>query len=360
MLWSYQKVPIPVQVYFYQTYPDQSIHLRNNQASGMFRQFSKIGIFLQLIVVVVIAIVLLIPLFINPQPISADKGTNPLFTIIDTLIGDSFLIKASIAVGIIGFIAFFLFMILISHDMHPKDSLLPVLYYFLLAFGLTKVVSFGPALLALIFLMISLFLILRIYGSNEPYKQVFSASFCISIAALFYPPAFSFMLFIWLSFLTYRIASWREWAISVIGALVPLLYLITYYYWVGQLPEIMSDYFVFFCNPLTQFPDFSLWQKILLVFVCGMFLLTLFRQIILIQEKLISIRRKTWIFIDFMIVAAFSSLLSGTDLVGHFAIIAIPGALFLSNSVTGKKASLPYELFSAIFIILLIFARMSA
>jgi hypothetical protein len=325
----------------------------------MFRQFSKIGIFLQLIVIVVITVTLFFPLFIHPQPITTGSVPHPLFTLLNTLIGDSLLIKVSIAIGITGFIAFFLFTILISHDMHPRDSLLPVLYYFLLAIGLTKVVSFGPALFASIFLMISLFLILRIYGSNQAYKQVFSASFCISIAALFYPPAFSFMVFIWLSFLTYRIASWREWIISMIGAFVPLLYLITYYYWIGQLSEIISNYYVFFSSPLTKFPDFSLWQKILLIFVCNILLLTLFRQIISIQDKLISIRRKTWVFIDFMIVAAFSSILSGTDLIGHLAIIAIPGALFLSNSVTGKKASLPYELLSAIFIILLIFARMS-
>jgi hypothetical protein len=305
-------------------------------------------------------LVLFLPAILNP-PSSIDvRDTNPLYIFIITLIGESSLVTVFLAIGIIGFLAFFLYSILVSHSLHSKESLLPVLFYFLLTVGLTNALRFGPALIATLFLLISLFLILRIYGSNQPYKQVFSASFSVSIAGLFYPPAISFMIFIWLSFLTYRIASWREWVISIIGVLIPLVYLVAYFYWIGMLPDKFHNYSHFFSTFITEFPKFRLWQEIFLGFTGLTILLTLFRQILLIQDKLISIRRKTWVFIDFIIVASFSSLLSGTDLIGHFAIIAIPGALFLSNSVTGKKASIPFELFSAIFIILLIFARMSA
>lgn len=326
----------------------------------MFRQFSRINVFLQLIAVIVVALVLFLPVFMSPLPSMAIRDTHPLYSFVSSLVGDAPFIKAVLAMGIIGFLAFFLYAIVVSHDMHPKESLLPALFYFLLAIGLPEAISFGPALLASLFLIISLFLILHIYGSNQPFKQVFSASFCVSIAALFYPPAVSFMLFIWLSFLTYRIASWREWVISIIGALIPFLYLITYFFWEGRLPGIFFNYSEFFSGPMIGFPKFRLWQDIFLGFSGIAFILALFRQIILIQDKLISIRRKTWIFIDFMIVAAISGLMAGNDLPGHLAIIAIPGALFLSNSVTGKKASLAYELFSVLLVLLLILARISA
>jgi len=60
-----------------------------------------------------------------------------------------------------------------------------------------------------------------------------------------------------------------------------------------------------------------------------------------------------------MIVAVLSGFLAGNDLPGHLAILAIPGAFFLSSSVTGKKASLIYELLSVLLVILLVFARIS-
>ena len=120
------------------------------------------------------------------------------------------------------------------------------------------------------------------------------------------------------------------------------------------------NYGVIFSNPYAGFPTFRLWQAIFIGFAGIAMVLGLLRQIILIQDKLISIRRKTWVFIDFTIIALLSSLLAGNDLPGHLTIIAIPGALFLSNSVTGKKASFTYELLAVLLVILLVFARLSA
>jgi len=325
----------------------------------MLRQFSRISIFIQLIAVIIVALVLFMPAFLNPLPSPAIPDKHSLYSFFSALVGNSPLINAVLAMGIIGFLAFFLYAILLSHDLHPKESLLPVLFYFLLAASITEAVSIGPALLASLFLMISLFLIIRMHGLNQPFKQVFSASFCVSIAAIFYPPAVNFMLFIWLSLLTYRIASWREWIISIIGAIVPLLYLIVYFYWKGRLPDLFNNFNEIYASPMTGFPKFRLWQFIFLCFTGFALLLALFRQLIVIQDRLISLRRKTWIFIDFMIVASLSALLAGHDLPGHIAIIAIPGAFFLSNSVTGKKTTLLYELLSALLIILLVLARLS-
>jgi hypothetical protein len=325
----------------------------------MFRKFSGISVYLQLIVIIAAALALFSPFLFAHLTSTTVKISHPLYTFIDSFLGLSAIIKPILAMGIIGFIAFFLYAILVSHDMHPRESLMPVLFFFLLAAGITDAISFGPALASSIFLLISLFLILRIYGSSQPYKLVFSASFCVSIAALLYPPALSFLIFIWLSFLTYRISSWREWVISLIGALVPILYVVSYFYWIGRLSVLFSFYRIIFSSLMPVFPNFRLWQEIYLGFAGLALLMALFRQIILIQDKLISIRRKTWIFIDFMIVAILSCFSTGNDLPGHFVIVAIPGALFLSSSVTGKKTSITYEMVLVIMIVLLVVARLS-
>lgn len=325
----------------------------------MFRLFSRLGIFIQLIVVLCVAIVLVLPAFLYPLALLPDSDNFMLHSLLLKALIDSPIIGISIAPAILLFQAFFLYFFATSNDLHPRESLLTVLFYFLIAASLKESIVLSPALAASVFLLISLFLIVKMYGSAQAYKQVFSASFCVSVAALFYPPAIIFMFFIWLSFLTYRIASWHEWIISFIGFFIPVFYLFTYYFWIGELHLFMLHYSSLFNNFTNEFPQFRLWQLIYIAFTCVLLIMASLRQIILIQDKLISIRRKTWIFIDFMIVAAISCLMSGSNFSGHLAILAIPGALFLSNMFTGKKANWTFEIFSGLMLILLLIARLS-
>jgi len=325
----------------------------------MFRLFSRLGIFLQLIVVLGVAALLVLPAFSHPLTLWPVRDSLLLYSLIENALIDSPILGISVAPVILLFQAFFLYFFAISNDLHPRDSLLPVLFYFLLSASLTESILFSPALAASVLLLTSLFLILRMHGSRLTFQQVFSASFCVSVATLFYPPAIIFLLFIWLSFLTYRIGSWREWVISFIGFIIPVIYLSTYYFWKGQLQVFITNYDNLFSSLTPEFPKLRLWQFIFLGFAGVIVLMALFRQVVLIQDKLIKIRRKTWIFIDFSIVAALSGFLSGSDFSGHLVILAIPGALFLANMFTDKKQSWTYEIFSGVLIILLLIARFS-
>jgi len=325
----------------------------------MFRLFSRLGIFIQFIVVLGVAILLLLPAFSASVPPTSSRDALKLNAFILNALHNSPAISVLLAPAILLFQAFFLYFFVNSNDMHPRNSLLPVLFYFLLAAGLAESVILRPALAASVLLIISLYLFVKMQGSIQPYKQVFSACFCVSSAALFYPPAVVFVLFIWLGFLTYRIASWHEWVISFIGFMIPVLYLFTYYFWIGKPEVFYHNYSMLFSNLINEFPKFRLWQLIFIGYSGIVILLALFRQIVLIQDKLISIRRKTWIFINFIIVAAISGLLSGSNFSGHISIIAIPGALFLANMYTGKKLNWTFEIASGILIILLFVARYS-
>jgi hypothetical protein len=325
----------------------------------MFRLFSRLGVFLQLIAILFVATLLVLPALAPPMAQLPARDALMLHALIVKALYNSQLIGHLLAPAILLFQAFFLYFFIASNDLHPRDSLLPVLFYFLLASGLTESILLSPALAASILLLFSLYLIVNIQGSIQAYKQVFSASFCVSVAAIFYPPAVVFVLFIWLSFLTYRIASWHEWVISFIGVVIPVLYLLTYYFWIGQVAVFFTNYSSLFNTLTNEFPKFRLWQLIFLCFTGVFVLVAVFRQIILIQDKLISIRRKTWIFIDFMIVATFSALLSGSDFSGHISILAIPAALFLANLYTGKKHNWTFEISALLLVLLLFIARFS-
>ena len=303
---------------------------------------------------------LVLPAFTNPSALLPDVDKFMLHSLLVNAMVNSPLTGVLLAPAILLFQAFFLYFFVISNDLHPRDSLLPALFYLLLAAGLPEAILFSPALAASVLLLVGLFLIVKMQGSIQAYKQVFSASFCVSVAALFYPPALLFVLFIWLSFLTYRIASWHEWVISFIGFIIPVLYLFTYYFWIGQPDAFITNYSSLFSILYYEFPKFHLWQWIFLGFTGLVLVLATFRQLILIQDKLISIRRKTWIFIDFMILAVLSCLLSGSDFLGHLSILAIPGALLLSNVLTAKKANWTFEIASGLMLILLLIARFSA
>ena len=323
----------------------------------MFRLFTRLDTLFQLALVLAIATLLILPAFLHPLAILPARETLLLHALIVNALVNSPLIGISIAPAIMLFQAFVLYFFAVSNGLHPRDSLLTILFYFILAASLQESIILSPALAASVLLFFSLFLMVNMQDAMQAYKQVFSASFCMSVAALLYPPAVLFILFIWMGLLTYRIASWHEWVISFIGFCIPVLYLLTYYFWMGQLQEFFTNYISLFSNVTHEFPKFHLWQLIFLGFTGLLLLLAVFRQLILIQDKLISIRRKTWIIVDFMIIAAVSGLLSGSNLPGHLAIIALPGALFLANMFSAKKANWTFEVLAGSMFILLVLAR---
>ena len=203
----------------------------------MFKFLSKTGFFLQFSIFLAIAGILWIPALVQPLPHAVPAISGPLYTVIADWLRDYPFVSVLTALLLVVIQAFLFHILLSANDLVPRDSFIDAIIFLVLTSWNPAMLYLHPALPAGIFILLSLYMLMRMYGQSDPYQYVFTSAFSIAVASLFYQPAIYLAAGLWISLLTYRIAGWREWFISVIGLLLPFIYLVSYYYWQGTLDQ---------------------------------------------------------------------------------------------------------------------------
>jgi hypothetical protein len=320
----------------------------------MLKLLSKTGFFLQFIVFLAIATILWFPTFIHPLPPVETDLSGPLFIVLKNWLQGAVIVSTSIAALLIISQAFLLHVLLSSHDLIPRDSFIDAIIFLVLMSWQPTMLCLHPALPAGFLVLLAIFMIMKMYGETDSYKNVFSASLSVGVAALFYQPAIYFMAGIWFSLFTYRITSWREWLITVMGLVLPLIYLFSYYYWDGTLSQgldlIDRSVRIQFLSKISFTPvEMVFWIGALSAMVLSS-LMTLNS----IQDKVISIRRKNWIMFDFSLAGMLFLLVAiGTLKTGHY-LVMMPLAYFLTYAAIAVKKSRINDLIVVAFILMVI------
>jgi hypothetical protein len=253
--------------------------------------------------------------------------------------------SAIVALILLGSTAFLLNLLMVQNDLHPRNSFLVVIFYLVLMSWNRSMLCLNPVLPASFILIISIFTIQRMYGLFDAFTLVLTASFLVALASLFYYPAACFILFIWLGLLTYRIASWREWVLSVIGFTLPYLYLATFYYLINRLPENVLLF--------TQTFHVQNWElhkvsPVHLAFYIASGIILLFSaytHFAAVQDKVISFRKRTGMVNNFMLAGIPVIIIASANLEISHAFLFIPLAFYMGNLVAfskGKRSGFDY------------------
>ncbi|HOW31636.1 MAG TPA: hypothetical protein PLP88_08720 [Bacteroidales bacterium] len=305
----------------------------------MLKALSKSGTLLQLIVFLAIGALLWFPAFVHPPGIASSKLAGPLFTMLSAWFDGSLFWPVLTSAILLVFQAFILHTLLSSNDLIPRDCLVESVVLLVLLSWNPSVLSFNPAVPALLFVLVAIYMIMRMYGNDEPYQYVFTAALSIAVASLFYLPAAWFITGVWISHLTYRIASWREWFISILGFVVPFLYVFSYYYWMGELSEGWIRLSRAIMQPFSHIEHMADYEIFTFVLLGITMLITLLITINGIQDKLISIRRKAWIIVDFALAGTGMMLFTFNDFRTSHIFILVPAVFFISYAIIMVKRS---------------------
>jgi hypothetical protein len=320
----------------------------------MLKRLSKTGFLLQFIIFLAIGTILWFPAFVHPPlPVNA-KLSGALYLLISGRMSGNSIVAVSLAASFIVVQAFLLHILLSSNDLIPRDSFIDGIIYLVCMSWHPSLLCFHPAIPAGIFIIVALYMLMKMYGQSEPYQYVFTAAFSVAIASLIYLPAIYFMIGLWISLLTFRIASWREWFITIIGLMVPFLYVISYYYWIGALQEGWLQMVAALRFQKGEGYDMTVTEIVFLVTAILMMAITMITTLNAIQDKLISIRRKTWVIIDFTIAGLIGVILTfGSWKTGHFFLM-MPLAFFLTYAVIAIKKSRMNDLLVLLFVVMAI------
>jgi len=320
----------------------------------MLKRLSKTGFLLQFIIFLAIGTILWFPAFVHPQPPVSAKLSGDLYLLISGWMSGNSIVAVSLAAFLIMAQAFLLHILLSSNDLMPRDSFIDGIIYLVCMSWHPSLLCFHPAIPAGIFILIALYMFIKMYGQSEPYQYIFTAAFSVAIASLIYLPAIYFMIGLWISLLTYRIASWREWFITIIGLAVPFLYVISYYYWIGALQEGWQQMVAALRFQKNESYAMSSVEIVFLVAAILMMAIATIATLSAIQDKLISIRRKTWVILDFTIAGLIGVILTiGSWKTGHFFLM-MPLAFFLTYAAIAIKKSRMNDLIVLLFVMMAI------
>lgn len=131
--------------------------------------------------------------------------------------------------------------ILNKFEIMAKKTAMPAIFYCLLMSCCKPLTHFYPLLFSNFFILLALFKIGLSYRVDEAFTTIFDASFFIAIASLFYFPSIIIYPLIWVTLIVIRPFIWREWVISLIGLLLPYLFVVIYYFWTDKVNFLLYD-----------------------------------------------------------------------------------------------------------------------
>lgn len=322
----------------------------------MLRWISKSGTFIQVALFAVLLFVLWLPAVVHPiVPISTSHD-GPLYFVLFSWILKFPVFSVTFALALIVFQSFVLFYIFQANGFFNRGNFLPAIIV-LISYSWNPDFQTMHALLpASIFIMLALHGLMGIFGQHGAYQEMFSVAFFIGIASLFYFPVVYFMLFVWFSLITYRVSSWREYVISIIGVSLPYVYYLSWLFWVDNtevgLNQIADSLFNFMLPS-----SLSIINTLWLLFSALILIITMIAVLNIMSDKLINLRRRAWVLFNYCVAALILSALAGWPFLMVNYLFVFPLAFFITASISILKRSILFEGLVIVYFMLFIVMR---
>ncbi|NOU46205.1 MAG: hypothetical protein HOO86_03995 [Bacteroidales bacterium] len=310
----------------------------------MLIKFLRSSFASQYVLIVIMAIGLYVPAFLNPgvpevtatvsgplyEPVSKVLHEFPLFGVIASLLillAQAFLFNTLLAVNQLitrmSTFGAFIFVLVFSHS--PFQ---------------TSLYAFFPASL---FILAALYILFGIEDKSENQMYIFNAGVSISMASLFYLPAAVLLIWVWISLLMSRSGSFRELMIPVVGFFVPYLFLMFYYFMNNNFIHNIFEY-----KEILGLFDFKFeqpdWFSIGIWILLGLLLLQSSSLIFSVTgEKSGAIRKKKAITNTLFFFAIPGIFFQNVHIVQN-GMVLLPIAILLSYSLSNIRKSFISEL----------------
>ncbi|KPK88192.1 MAG: hypothetical protein AMS27_00090 [Bacteroides sp. SM23_62_1] len=187
------------------------------------------------------ALIVIIPLltgliwlrsFINPDNINItfDLYEMPFWHFINNASQNQIIIRKIAAFIILIINALWLSRINTRFILLKGRTYLMTLFYGFICSTYLPLHDLNPALLAVTLFIPSIELLLASYKEEKLSYKYFEAALLISIGSFFYSKAAAFLVIIWIALTILKTPGWREWVFTIVGFILPYLFLVTVLY----------------------------------------------------------------------------------------------------------------------------------
>lgn len=130
-----------------------------------------------------------------------------------------------------------------NHKLSKETTLFAGVFLVLCSSLSMPLLHLSPAYFANVFLILGVYEVLGTYRSSNAAGSIFNAGFFVGLSALFVPSHLFFLLLIFIALNLLRGFKFEERLMVLIGAVVPLFLVGTYYFWIGDLPTFWAVQF---------------------------------------------------------------------------------------------------------------------
>lgn len=251
---------------------------------------------------------------------------------------------------LIGFQAVFLNFIINQEKLIKGNTHLIGLFYVVLNGAFALLFTINPVIITNTFLITMLFLMFKQYSRSDVKSPLFNVSFLLSLATLFYTPIFCLFPLIWIVLSYVRTPSFRDYFISLIGFLLPFVYLISYLYITDELYQsniIDWIYYpaIFSQNVLNQ--PFLYYVLVLFGFV----VLSGASLILQLSRDVVKDRKLFVVLILLTIFIVVTVLFNTNDYISLYILLTIPISVVLANYFNKLKKEWLAEVFFIVLVL---------
>ena len=227
--------------------------------------------------------------------------------------------------------AFLLNYIINENEVLTKQTYLPALFYVIFMSNNKAMLTLHPLIFANLFILFAIHKLLSSYRKDKAFSHAFDAGLLVSISTLFYFPFIVFLPLLGVGLIILRPFIWREWVISFLGAMIPYVFVIAFYFWNDKLDYLFFD--KMFYQIAIEKPHIELSTSFYFMISVGwaIILFALFK--ILSGVGISSQRTKKSIifFIWFFFFSALSIIIAPEISTMYFSVLAISSAVFCGN-----------------------------
>lgn len=322
----------------------------------MLKWITKSGTIVQFTIFALILVLTWLPAIVNPIFPILTASDGPLFVLFADWLKVYPTLTIAVALSLVVIQAFILFYVYQAHGFFKRSNFLPAIIILLTYSWNSKYQTLHAVLPAGIFIIIALNSIMAMYGRQAAYHQVFTAAFSIGIASLFYIPLAYLLLAIWFTLITYRISAWREYAVSIIGFSLPVIYYFSWLFWNDNMQLGTQQLTLSLFNPMLP-ERLSLVNTIWLSVSAFILVVTMMAVLNIMNDKLISLRRRSWVLFNFSFTAFLMMLLIGWPILSVNYLFFIPISFFITGSLTLIKRGFWFEMLAVSYFLLFIAIR---
>lgn len=311
------------------------------------------------------ALIVIIPLltgliwlrsFLKPDDfnITYDLYEMPFWHFINSFTQNHEVIRKIVAIIILIINALWLSRINTRFIILKGRTYLPVLFYGFICSTFVPMQDLNPALLAVTTFIPSVELLLSSYKEEKLSYKYFEAALLISVGSLFYSRAALFLVIIWIGLSLLKTPAWREWIFTIIGFILPYLFLVTVLYVTGRdIPGYFGNIIINFkitrgFNYLNTVEIINYSFLFLLILMASVSMITVYQGLKIYARTYY--RMFFWIFV-FVSGLFFSLYNYSIDLIYYFA---LPVSYLLTFYFYSIRSRLIGEILFSIFIGLII------